>query len=35
MNLGIGDAVNLAWKLGLVLRAGSDPALLDTYHEER
>ncbi|CAM3242990.1 FAD-dependent oxidoreductase [Stackebrandtia soli] len=32
---GIGDAENLAWKLGLVLDGRADPALLDTYPEER
>jgi 2-polyprenyl-6-methoxyphenol hydroxylase-like FAD-dependent oxidoreductase len=31
---GVQDAVNLAWKLGCVLR-GAPVALLDTYHEER
>ena len=35
MNSGIGDAVNLAWKLALVIRDGVAPALLDTYGEER
>ncbi|WP_082695828.1 FAD-dependent oxidoreductase [Mycobacterium sp. IS-1742] len=34
MNTGIQDAANLAWKLDAVL-AGSDDALLDTYHTER
>src|SRR5579862_3081504 len=34
MNTGIGDAVNLAWKLAAVLR-GADDALLDTYETER
>ncbi|WP_433784775.1 FAD-dependent monooxygenase [Actinomycetospora sp. CA-101289] len=34
MNTGIGDAVNLGWKLAAVLR-GADPALLDTYTAER
>ncbi|WP_433031924.1 FAD-dependent oxidoreductase [Actinomycetospora sp. CA-053990] len=34
MNTGIGDAVNLAWKLAAVL-GGADPALLDTYAAER
>jgi 2-polyprenyl-6-methoxyphenol hydroxylase-like FAD-dependent oxidoreductase len=34
MNTGIGDAVNLAWKLAAVLRGGS-PALADTYESER
>jgi 2-polyprenyl-6-methoxyphenol hydroxylase-like FAD-dependent oxidoreductase len=35
MNTGIGDAVNLAWKLALVVNDGVDPRLLDTYHDER
>jgi hypothetical protein len=35
MNTGIGDAVNLAWKLAAVLRGRADPALLDTYEPER
>ena len=34
MNTGIQDAYNLGWKLAAVLR-GADPALLDTYEEER
>lgn len=29
------DAYNLGWKLGQVLRHGADPALLDTYEQER
>lgn len=33
MNLGIQDAVNLGWKLGLAVRGDVD--LLDTYHAER
>jgi 2-polyprenyl-6-methoxyphenol hydroxylase-like FAD-dependent oxidoreductase len=35
MNTGLQDAANLAWKLALVLRAGADDALLDSYHDER
>jgi len=35
MNTGIQDAVNLGWKLGLVVRGLADPALLDTYEPER
>jgi 2-polyprenyl-6-methoxyphenol hydroxylase-like FAD-dependent oxidoreductase len=35
MNSGIGDAVNLAWKLALVIRDDVAPALLETYAEER
>jgi 2-polyprenyl-6-methoxyphenol hydroxylase-like FAD-dependent oxidoreductase len=34
MNTGIQDTYNLAWKLALVT-AGANPALLDTYNEER
>jgi 2-polyprenyl-6-methoxyphenol hydroxylase-like FAD-dependent oxidoreductase len=35
MNTGIGDAVNLAWKLAAVLYGRADTALLDTYEPER
>ena len=35
MNTGIGDAVNLAWKLAAVLRGRATPGLLDTYEPER
>jgi 2-polyprenyl-6-methoxyphenol hydroxylase-like FAD-dependent oxidoreductase len=35
MNTGIGDAVNLAWKLAAVLHARADTTLLDTYEPER
>jgi len=35
MNTGIGDAVNLAWKLALVTAGDADPALLDSYEAER
>lgn len=35
MNTGIQDAYNLAWKLALVMKDQGDPAILDTYHEER
>jgi 2-polyprenyl-6-methoxyphenol hydroxylase-like FAD-dependent oxidoreductase len=35
MNTGIGDAVNLAWKLAAVLQRRADPRLLDTYEPER
>ena len=35
MNTGIGDAVNLAWKLATVLHRGANPAILDTYEPER
>ncbi len=35
MNMGIEDAVNLAWKLGLVIGQGGNPALLDSYEPAR
>ncbi|MCZ9341644.1 FAD-dependent monooxygenase, partial [Streptomyces sp. TRM76130] len=35
LNTSVQDAYNLGWKLGAVLRGGADPALLDTYQEER
>lgn len=35
MNTGIGDAVNLAWKLAAVLRGRAPDALLDSYEIER
>ncbi|GAC1409299.1 MAG: FAD-dependent monooxygenase [Gemmatimonadaceae bacterium] len=35
MNTGIGDAVNLAWKLASVLKEGARDTLLDTYEQER
>jgi 2-polyprenyl-6-methoxyphenol hydroxylase-like FAD-dependent oxidoreductase len=35
MNTGIGDAVNLAWKLAAVLQGRAPPSLLDTYEAER
>lgn len=35
MNTGIGDAINLAWKLASVLRQGALDALLDSYEDER
>lgn len=35
MNTGIGDAVNLAWKLKAVLRGEADQGLLDSYETER
>ncbi|HLH58080.1 MAG TPA: FAD-dependent monooxygenase [Streptosporangiaceae bacterium] len=34
-NTGIGDAVNLGWKLAAVLNRWAPTALLDTYHSER
>ena len=35
MNTGIGDAVNLAWKLASVLRNRAPASILDTYEPER
>ena len=35
MNTGIGDAVNLAWKLEAVLRRGAPDSILDSYEQER
>src|SRR5579872_2246805 len=35
MNTGIGDAVNLAWKLAAVLHGRAGRALLDSYEPER
>jgi len=35
MNTGIGDAVNLAWKLAAVRHGAADAAILDTYETER
>ena len=35
MNTGIGDAINLAWKLAAVLRGAAPDALLDSYETER
>ena len=35
MNTGIGDAINLAWKLAAVLTAHAPDRLLDSYEAER
>ena len=35
INVGMLDAVNLAWKLAAVISGWSPPSLLDTYHRER
>lgn len=35
MNTGIGDAINLAWKLAAVLTGKASDSLLDTYETER
>jgi 2-polyprenyl-6-methoxyphenol hydroxylase-like FAD-dependent oxidoreductase len=34
-NMGIQDALNLAWKLAAVVKGDADPALLDSYEAER
>ncbi|WP_245645292.1 FAD-dependent monooxygenase [Pseudonocardia acaciae] len=35
LNLGVGDAVNLGWKLGAVVAGWAPEGLLDTYDDER
>ena len=35
MNTGIGDAINLAWKLAAVLKQDAPEELLDSYEAER
>ena len=35
MNTGIGDAINLAWKLAEIVKGQASPALLDSYEDER
>ena len=35
MNTGIGDAINLAWKLAAVLQGRADASLLDSFEAER
>ncbi|SDK91981.1 FAD-dependent monooxygenase [Arthrobacter sp. ok362] len=35
LNLGVQDAVNLGWKLALVVKEAAPESLLDTYHAER
>ena len=35
MNTGIGDAINLAWKLAAVLQGRAPATLLDSYEPER
>src|SRR5262245_33452694 len=35
MNTGIGDAVNLAWKLAAVVHGRAEASILDTYEPER
>jgi hypothetical protein len=35
MNTGIGDAINLSWKIANVLKGRADPSILPTYETER
>jgi bifunctional hydroxylase/dehydrase len=35
MSAGVGDAVNLGWKLAMDIHGYAPPELLDTYHSER
>ncbi|MEW1642293.1 FAD-dependent monooxygenase [Streptomyces sp. NPDC091219] len=35
LNIGVQDAVNLGWKLALVVRGRAPESLLDSYHAER
>ncbi len=35
MNTGIGDAVNLAWKIGAIINEKAPAIILDTYEQER
>ena len=35
LNIGVQDAVNLGWKLALVVKGLAPERLLDTYHQER
>ena len=35
MNMGVGDSVDLGWKLAAVLQGWGGPGLLDSYEEER
>lgn len=35
MNTGLGDAMNLGWKLGHVIKGAAGPGILDTYEPER
>jgi 2-polyprenyl-6-methoxyphenol hydroxylase-like FAD-dependent oxidoreductase len=35
LNLGVGDGMNLGWKLGAVVAGWAPPGLLDTYDAER
>ncbi|KAK6537830.1 hypothetical protein TWF694_010732 [Orbilia ellipsospora] len=35
MNTGLGDAINITWKLAAVLSGRATPEVLETYHSER
>jgi pentachlorophenol monooxygenase len=35
LNVGLGDAMNLGWKLAATVRGTAPASLLDTYHDER
>ncbi len=35
LNLGLGDAINLGWKLAATIRGDAPDGLLDSYHAER
>ncbi|MEE6132834.1 FAD-dependent monooxygenase [Priestia sp. GS2] len=35
MNTGIGDAINLSWKLAAVIKGKADSSILETYESER
>lgn len=35
LNLGLGDALNLGWKLAATIRGDAPDGLLDSYHDER
>ena len=35
LNVGLGDAMNLGWKLAATVRGTAPATLLDTYHDER
>lgn len=35
LNTGIGDAINLGWKLAATIKGYATPGLIETYHQER
>jgi 2-polyprenyl-6-methoxyphenol hydroxylase-like FAD-dependent oxidoreductase len=35
LNLGLGDAMNLGWKLAATIQSGANESLLESYHKER